>query len=316
MKILFAGTPEVAVPTLQALYDSQHDIAAVITRPPARRGRSKRLVASAVSQAAQELGIEVIESSNPSNPETLARITELQPDLGVVVAYGAILRPEVLSVPKNGWINLHFSDLPRWRGAAPVQHAIRAKDTHAATCVFQLEKGLDTGPIYSKELVDLNGYETTGSLLDSLAEVGAQQVVRVVTAIEEGSARAIPQSENGITIAGRLTKSDAFVSFELGVSDTDALIRSVTPAPGAWTTLPNGKPLKLGPVTVPLPPVAEPGDLKPGTLIADKSNVYVACADGVVRLGNVAPAGKGSMDALAWWRGARLEEGARLGELQ
>lgn len=309
MRIIFAGTPQTAVPTLQALLASDHQVVAVLTRPPARQGRGRTLVDSPVSTLAKERGVQVIETTRPRDPEVQARLKESAPDLGVVVAYGAILPGSVLTIPRHGWVNLHFSDLPRWRGAAPVQHAIRARDAHTAACVFQLEEGLDTGPVFARLPVDLDGTETTDSLLASMAEAGAASVVSVANAIEAGTAGAIPQSLDGLTIARRLSKNDAYVDFQQTALDTDARIRSVTSNPGAWTVINGQTVLRLGPAR-PLPEASSPGE---GRVIADKRSVRVGCAKGVIELGRVAPAGKGWMDAAAWWRGARLEEDVILG---
>lgn len=311
VKILFAGTPMAAVPTLRALWASDHEVVGVLTRPPARQGRSGKLVPSPVALLATELGLPLIESSRPDGPEVIEEISGLEPDLGVVVAYGAILRPAVLQIPPHGWINLHFSDLPRWRGAAPVQHALRAGDPEIATCVFQLEEGLDTGPIFSRRVFPLNGRETTGELLEYLAKEGADQVVEVADQIDTGEAEAKPQSRDGVCVARSLTKEDAFVSFDESAAAVDAQIRALTPAPGAWTLLPNGTNLKLGPVEL----TAPDGDASglPGEVYATKRAIFVKCQEGWVRLGEVGPVGKRTMSATDWWRGARLAAGTRLG---
>lgn len=304
MKIIFAGTPAVAQPSLAQLIASPHEVVGVLTRPPARQGRGRTLHDSAVGAFAKEAGLLVIETSKPGETDTAAQIQALDADLGVVVAYGAILPPSVLSIPRLGWINLHFSDLPRWRGAAPVQHAIRAGDPQTATSVFQLEKGLDTGPVFSRITVDLQGTETSGSLLEDLAQIGAAQIVEVVDALQQGTAEAVPQAETGLTVAPRLAKADGFIDFTASAEVIDAQIRSVTPSPGAWTVLEDGKTLKLGPVQI-VTDVENPGQ---GRVASEKKRLLVGTGDGVVQLGAVAPAGKGWMDAVAWWRGARLDE--------
>ncbi len=308
MRIVFAGTPAPAVPTLQALLASEHEVVAVLTRPPARAGRGRALVPSPVAEAAREAGIEVIEASGFRDPEIRERVAALGADLGVVVAYGALIPQEVLDMPAHGWINLHFSDLPRWRGAAPVQWATLSGDTATASSVFLLEKGLDTGPVYSRLPVEI-GRETAGELLARMAELGAPQVLSVVDAIAAGDAVAVPQDEDDprMTKARQLSHEDGFVDFAETAAEVDRRIRAVDPNPGAWTLLPDGRRLKLGA----LEPVEE--DLPIGVVAATKKEVLVGCGSGAVRLGRVAPAGKGWMEAAAWARGARLPEGARLG---
>lgn len=309
MRIVFAGTPAPALPVLRALIDSEHEIAAVLTRPPARSGRGRALVPSPVAALAAQAGLPLIEASGFANEELRERLRRLDADLGVVVAYGALIPREVLDMPAQGWINLHFSDLPRWRGAAPVQWAILAGDEETASTVFALEEGLDSGPVYSRLPLRI-GHETSGELLARMAELGAPQVLEVVNAIAAGTASARPQDESdpGASKARRLTHEDGFVTFEEDASMTDRRIRAVTPNPGAWTLLPSGQRLKLDAAE----PVEAPG-LAPGVVAASKTEVLVGCRAGALRLGRVAPAGKGWMDAAAWARGARLPEGARLG---
>lgn len=317
MRIIFAGTPQAAVPTLLALIDSRHDVAAVLTRPPARSGRGRALHPSEVAEVATAHGIGLIEAADLRGQDTRAGIEAVGADLGVVVAYGALIPPAVLATPRLGWVNLHFSDLPRWRGAAPVQWAIREGDPVTASCVFQLEKGLDTGPVFSRLPVTI-GHEDAGELLARMAGLGAHQVVDVVDGLEDGTARATPQSSAPGTEGGeltsatpyarRLTTADGFTDFSTPAVLVDRLIRSVSPDPGAWTTLPDGRRLKLGPVAPTDAP--SPGT---GVPVVHRHGVEVGCAQGTVTLGRVAPAGRAWMDAAAWARGARLEEGSRLG---
>lgn len=313
MKIIFAGTPQVALPTLDALVASEHEVVAVLTREPSRRGRGKGLHASPVAERARELGIPVIESNRPADENTRKQLGEVQADLGVIVAYGAILSPTVLDIPANGWINLHFSNLPRWRGAAPVQHSILARDEQTATCVFQLESGLDTGPIFSCQEVCLTGTETADVLLDRLAIIGAAQTVTVANQIAEGSAVAKAQDpgpeDKNVTYAPRLSKTDAFIDFTGDSMDVAAQIRAVTSNPGAWTKIEGERLLRLGP-TCPHPDETSPGV---GIIRASRKRVIVGCQSGVIELGQVAPAGKKWMDADAWGRGAHLSESSWLG---
>jgi len=311
VRIIFAGTPQAAVPTLLALIDSRHDVAAVLTRPPARSGRGRALHPSRVAEVATAHGIGLIEASDLRGDDARAAIEAVEADLGVVVAYGALIPPAVLGMPRLGWVNLHFSDLPRWRGAAPVQWAIREGDRVTASCVFQLEKGLDTGPVFSRLPVTI-GDEDAGELLTRMSELGAHQVVDVVDALEAGTAEATPQptgaGRDTTPYARRLATADGFTDFSAPADTVDRLIRSVTPDPGAWTTLPDGRRLKLGPVEPTGTP--SPGS---GVPVVHRHGVEVGCAEGTVVLGQVAPAGRSWMEASAWARGARLDGGTRLG---
>lgn len=279
----------------------------MITRPPARRGRGKTLYPSPVAEVAARAGVEVAETTTLKSTQIGERIAAVDADLGVVVAYGGLIPPAVLQMPTHGWVNLHFSDLPRWRGAAPVQWAIREGDATTASCVFRLEEGLDTGDVYSRVEVRI-GRESAGELLDAMAQAGASQVLDVVDGLQAGTAVAVAQSETGITHARRLEHADGYVSFTRSAEEEDRIIRSVTPNPGAYTILPGGTRMKLGVAT----PV-ERDDLEPGQLEITKKQVSVGCSGGALVLGQVAPAGKSWMDAAAWARGARPDDTMRFG---
>lgn len=279
----------------------------MITRPPARRGRGKTLYPSPVAEVAARAGVEVAETTTLKSAQIGERIAAVAADLGVVVAYGGLIPPAVLQMPTHGWVNLHFSDLPRWRGAAPVQWAIREGDATTASCVFRLEEGLDTGDVYSRVEVRI-GRESAGELLDAMAQAGASQVLDVVDGLQAGTAVAVAQSETGITHARRLEHADGYVSFTRSAEEEDRIIRSVTPNPGAYTMLPGGTRMKLGVAT----PV-ERDDLEPGQLEITKKQVSVGCSGGALVLGQVAPAGKSWMDAAAWARGARPDDTMRFG---
>ena len=278
-----------------------------MTRPPARRGRGKTMYPSPVADVAAQACVELLETTTLKSPEIAQRIEDVHADLGVVVAYGGLVPPNVLAMPTHGWVNLHFSDLPRWRGAAPVQWAIRAGDATTASCVFNLEEGLDTGDVYSRVEVPIR-HESAGELLASMAEAGAPQVLSVVDALADGSATAIAQSSEGVTHARRLEHVDGYVSFTHDAAHEDCIIRSVTPNPGAYTLLPGGVRMKLDKAT----PV-DRDDLEPGQLEVTKKQVTVGCAHGALVLGQVAPAGKSWMDAAAWARGARPSDDLRFG---
>ncbi|MFF2772798.1 methionyl-tRNA formyltransferase, partial [Streptomyces bacillaris] len=237
MKLVFAGTPEVAVPALDALIASdRHEVAAVVTRPDAPAGRGRRLVASPVAERAAEAGIEVLKPVKPRDEEFLARLREIAPDCCPVVAYGALLPKVALDVPARGWVNLHFSLLPRWRGAAPVQRAVMAGDAETGAAVFQLVPGLDAGDVFAELRMPIPADATAGELLDALAEEGAPLLVDTVAALADGTAEAVPQSGEPV-LAPKLTIDDARLDLTLPMEEVYAHLRGVTPEPGAWALL-------------------------------------------------------------------------------
>jgi methionyl-tRNA formyltransferase len=308
MRLVFAGTPAIAVPTLAAIAASRHKLVAVLTRPDAPAGRGRRLVRSQVGAWADEHGIELLTPARPREPEFLERLAALTPDCVPVVAYGALVPPAALAIPRHGWVNLHFSLLPAWRGAAPVQHAILRGDEVTGASVFQLEEGLDTGPIFGTLAEPVVPTDTAGDLLDRLAVSGAELLVQVLDLIEQGTARAVPQPADGVTLAPKITVADAEVRWIEPATAVDRRVRACTPAPGAWTTF-RGDRLKLAPVT--LAGLAEP--LVPGELRVERSRVLVGTATEPIVLGEVSAAGRRPMPAAAWARGVRPEPGERLG---
>ncbi|RRS00812.1 methionyl-tRNA formyltransferase [Glycomyces terrestris] len=298
MRIVFAGTPEVALPTLAALHGSRHEVVAVLTRPDARTGRGRKVSRSPVAAWADEHGVEVLTPAKPREPAFLDRLRDLDVDLVPVVAYGALVPPAALAVPRLGWINLHFSLLPAWRGAAPVQHAVLNGDELTGACVFQLEEGLDTGPVYGRLTEPVAPTDTAGDLLDRLATAGARLTLDVVDGLEAGALTGQPQPEDGVSYAPKITVDDARVRWSDPAFAVDRRIRAVTPAPGAWTDH-DGQRLRLGPVT----PDPDGPDLAPGEVALAKHQVHVGTATDPVLLGQVQPAGKKPMDAAAWGRG-------------
>lgn len=309
MKILFAGTPDIAVPTLSALVQSDHEVIAVLTRTPARRRRGRTLYPSDVAVWAAENDIPLIEADSLRDEKVAQQIVNTGAQIGVVVAYGAIIPLNVLESLEHGWINLHFSALPRWRGAAPVQRAIEAGDTVTAVDVFQLEEGLDTGPIYSSRAVEIDPDINSGDLLDELAVLGAQDVVDVVTTIEAGVANARPQSDEGAVYAHRITRDDLEIDFTRPAAEVHNQVRACAPQPGAYTLLPDGKRMKILRTRL-----TDTDATAPGTLNFEKNAVFVDAGDKALELQVVAPAGKSHMKAADWARGARLESGDKLGE--
>jgi methionyl-tRNA formyltransferase len=319
MRLLFAGTPGVAVVALEALLASRHEVVAVLTRPDAEAGRGRRVLASPVAALARERGIETLTPDRPRDPAFLDRLAALAPDCAPVVAYGGLLPRAALDVPPHGWVNLHFSLLPAWRGAAPVQHAIIAGDEITGASTFRLEEGLDTGPVFGVVTETIRPADTSGDLLDRLAIAGAELLVRTLDGIEAGVLVPVPQPADGVSLAPKLTVADAAVDWATPARHVDRLIRGCTPAPGAWTTC-RGERLKLGPVRVVpgghLAGTAAGDDvqpLAPGEVRTSRDGVLVGTVTDPVRLHEVQPAGKRRMAADDWARGLRLDPGERLG---
>jgi methionyl-tRNA formyltransferase len=307
VRLVFAGTPAVARPALDAIAASSHELVGVVTRPDAPAGRGRRLVRSPAAAWADERGIEVLTPQKPREEAFQARLRELAPDCVPVVAYGALVPPSALEIPRHGWVNLHFSLLPAWRGAAPVQHAVLHGDEITGASVFQLEAGLDTGPVFGTVTDEIRPTDTSGDLLERLATSGAALLVAVLDAIEAGTARAVPQAADGVSLAPKLTVEDAMVRWDEPAFAVDRRIRASTPAPGAWTTFRQDR-VKLGPVR----PVANAPQLKPGDLLVERDAVYVGTATTPVALGEVRAAGKRPMPAADWARGLRVGDAERL----
>ncbi|MFF7676940.1 methionyl-tRNA formyltransferase [Actinacidiphila glaucinigra] len=309
MRLVFAGTPEVAVPALDALLASgRHEVVAVVTRPDATAGRGRKLVASPVAQRAEEAGIEVLKPARPRDEDFLARLREIGPDCCPVVAYGALLPRVALDVPARGWVNLHFSLLPAWRGAAPVQHAVMAGDEVTGAATFLIEEGLDSGPVYGVVTEDVRPRDTSGDLLTRLSHSGAKLLTATMDGIEDGALVARPQPAEGVSLAPKITVDDARVDWNAPALRVDRVIRGCTPAPGAWTLF-GGERLKVGPVTL----LPERTDLAPGELEVTKRAVYAGTGSHAVELGEVRPQGKKPMPAADWARGVRVPSGERLG---
>ncbi|GGV24085.1 methionyl-tRNA formyltransferase [Streptomyces spectabilis] len=309
MKLVFAGTPEVAVPALDALIASgRHEVAAVVTRPDAPAGRGRRLVASPVAERAEEAGIEVLKPAKPRDEEFLARLREIAPDCCPVVAYGALLPKAALDVPARGWVNLHFSLLPAWRGAAPVQHSIMAGDEITGASTFLIEEGLDSGPVYGTVTEEIRPTDTSGDLLTRLAFAGSGLLAATMDGIEDGSLTALPQPADGVTLAPKITVEDARVDWATPALRVDRVVRGCTPAPGAWTVF-RGERLKL----IQAVPVPDRTDLAPGELSVGKKNLYVGTGSYAVELLWVQAQGKKPMAAADWARGVRIAPGETLG---
>ncbi|ANR94118.1 methionyl-tRNA formyltransferase [Mycobacterium avium] len=313
MRLVFAGTPEPALPALRRLLDSpRHEVIAVLTRPDAASGRRGKPEPSPVAREALDRGIPVLRPARPNSPEFVAELAQLAPDCCAVVAYGALLRDELLAVPPHGWINLHFSLLPAWRGAAPVQAAIAAGDTITGASTFRIEPALDSGPIYGVVTEAIRPTDTAGELLARLAVSGAELLSATLDGIADSTLTPRPQPAEGVSIAPKITVEQARVRWDLPAPVVERRIRAVTPNPGAWTVIGDLR-IKLGPVRLgaasDLPAPPEP--LPPGAIHVDRKSVWVGTASDPVRLGQIQPPGKKFMNAVDWARGARLDPAAR-----
>jgi methionyl-tRNA formyltransferase len=302
MRVVFAGTPEVALPALAAVAASAHELVGVVTRPDAPAGRGRRLAPSPVAEAAEELGVPVLKPGHPREPDFQAALGDLAPEACPVVAYGALLPQSALDIPVHGWVNLHFSLLPAWRGAAPVQHAIWAGDDVTGATTFRIVKELDAGPTFGLMTETIRPRDTAGDLLARLAVGGAGLLVSTLDGIADGSLEARPQTGDDVSFAPKISVDDARVDWRQPAALVDRQVRACTPAPGAWTTY-AGERLKLGPVT------PADGALPPGEVMAGKTAVVVGTGTGAVRLGEVQAVGKRPMAAADWARGLRLGGG-------
>jgi len=307
MRIVFAGTPEPALPSLRRLIDSpRHEVVAVLTRPDAAAGRRAKPSPSPVAQLALERGIPVLRPDRPNSDQFVAELAELAPEACAVVAYGALLRDSLLAVPEHGWINLHFSLLPAWRGAAPVQAAIAAGDAVTGATTFQIELALDSGPVYGVVTESVRPTDAAGDLLERLADSGAALLESTIDGIADGMLRPVPQPADGVTIAPKITVESARVRWDLPAHVVERRIRAVTPNPGAWTLIGDLR-VKLGPVTV---ADEELNTLAPGAIRVDRAAVRVGTGSVPVLLGRIQPPGRKAMNAAEWARGARLDDSA------
>ncbi|EON23763.1 methionyl-tRNA formyltransferase [Nocardioides sp. CF8] len=307
MRVVFAGTPDVAVPALDALVASGHEVVGVVTRPDAPSGRGRKLVASPVGLRGEELGVPVLKPVHPRDPEFQTALKELRPDVCPVVAYGALLPQSALDIPEHGWINLHFSILPAWRGAAPVQHSIWAGDDMTGATTFRIVKELDAGPTFGVMTERIRPTDTAGDLLGRLAEGGAELLVRTLDGIADGSLEARDQPAEGVTFAPKILVEHAEIDWTDTAERIDRQVRACTPGPGAWSTW-EGERFKIGAVTV----ASERERLDPGVLDVTKNAVFVGTATHPVELGEVKAFGKKQMRAADWARGVTVPAGARL----
>ncbi|MFF1819973.1 methionyl-tRNA formyltransferase [Kribbella sp. NPDC058245] len=308
MRVVFAGTPEPAVTALRAIVASRHELVAVVTRPDAPAGRGRKLVASPVAQYAEELGgIEILKPVKPSDPDFLARLAEIAPDCCPVVAYGGLLPQAALDIPEHGWVNLHFSVLPAWRGAAPVQHSIIAGDDVTGASTFRIVKALDAGPVFGVLTEPIGPTDTAGDLLGRLAESGSRLLVDTLDGIEDGILQPQEQPADGVSLAPKINVEDAELDLTAPALRVDRLVRGCNPAPGAWTTF-RGERLKVLAVRL------TDEERKPGELQATKSSVVIGTGSKAVELLTVQPQGKKPMAAADWARGIRITPEDKLGE--
>ncbi len=306
MRLIFAGTPEPALPALRRLIASpRHDVIAVLTRPDAVSGRRGKPTPSPVARLARDAEIPVLGPPRLNSDEFVEQLTALAPDCCAVVAYGALLGDALLAIPPHGWVNLHFSVLPAWRGAAPVQAAIAAGDSVTGATTFQIERDLDSGPVYGVVTETVHPDDTAGEVLQRLSLSGAALLESTLDGVADGTLVAVPQSTEGVSIAPKITVDAARVRWELPAQAVDRRIRAVTPNPGAWTMV-NDIRLKIGPVTM----QENAGPLTPGQLHVSRHGVRVGTGSHPVLLGQVQPPGKKPMAAADWARGARLDESA------
>jgi methionyl-tRNA formyltransferase len=308
VRVVFAGTPDTALASLEAVARSRHELVAVVTRPDAPAGRGRKLHASPVAERAAELGVEVLKPPMPKDPGFLARLAELAPDCCPVVAYGGLLPQAALDIPPHGWVNLHFSVLPAWRGAAPVQHAIIAGDDVTGATTFRIVKELDAGPVFGVLTEPIGPSDDAGALLARLADSGARLLVDTLDGIEAGVLRPQEQPADGVSYAPKLTVDDAHLDLSAPAQRVDRLVRGCHPAPGAWTTF-RGERLKV----VAARPLPEANSLDPGQIRAGKHAVEVGTGSHPVELVTVQPQGKKPMPAADWARGVRPEPGEALG---
>jgi methionyl-tRNA formyltransferase len=308
VRIVFGGTPDVAIPSLDALAGSRHELVAVVTRPDAPSGRGKKLTASPVAQRAAELGIEVLKPQRPRDEEFVARLAELAPHCCPVVAYGALLPQRVLDIPQHGWVNLHFSLLPAWRGAAPVQHAILAGNKTTGATTFRIVLELDAGPVFATVTEPIRPDDTAGDLLHRLSVSGARLLVTTLDGIEDGTLTPTPQPESDgqLSYASKISVDDARIDWKEPADVVDRLIRACFPAPGAWTTF-EGERFKINSTRI------SDAVLPPGVLDVTKRSVRVGTGTQALALGEVQAQGKKPMAAADWARGVSFDTEPRLG---
>jgi methionyl-tRNA formyltransferase len=312
LRVVYAGTPDFAVPALNALAQSAHALVAVYTQPDRPAGRGRALAQSPVKQRALDLGVPVLQPPTLKTPDAASALAAFAPDVMVVAAYGLLLPQAVLDVPRLGCVNIHASLLPRWRGAAPIHRAILAGDARTGVCIMRMEAGLDTGPVYRQEAVEIGARETTGALHDRLAALGARLLVETLDALEAGRTEATPQPADGVTYAHKIDKREATIDWSRAAPDLERLVRAFDPWPIAETRL-DGEQLRVHDA------IALPGnaDAPAGTVVAASADgIDVATGRGRLRLLRVQSAGRKPVTAREFLNAARggTLVGRRLGD--
>jgi len=306
MRLIFAGTPEFAARALAALVHAEHEIALVLTQPDRPAGRGLRLVPSAVKTLAQEYGLELNQPSSLKSAETLERLRTLGADAMVVAAYGLILPESVLALPRLGAINIHASLLPRWRGAAPIQRALLAGDALTGVSIMQMDRGLDTGPVLAAEPVAIEAEDTSASLHDKLAGIGARLIVTALSQLERGQSRAQPQAQSGASYAEKIAKAEAEIDWSEAAAVIERKVRAFNPLPGAATMI-KGAGLKIWRAGL------SAAEGAPGTVLeAEAKGIVVACGSGSLRVLELQRAGGKRLPAGPFLAGFPLACGERL----
>jgi methionyl-tRNA formyltransferase len=306
MRIVFFGTPEFAVPSLRALLRERYQVVGVVTQPDRPQGRSRStLVAPPVKQEAERAGIPVLQPDRPLGDVFLAGLRRLEPELGIVVAYGHLLRPAVLSLPAQGMINVHASLLPRWRGAAPIQHAILAGDRETGISIMRMEEGLDSGPVLHRIATPLGGGETAGALGARLSELGATALVDALSLLAAGFAKPEPQDPAAVTLAPKIDRDSARLDWRREAAALARQVRAFDPAPGAWATLADA-PVKL------FGAVATDQAGEPGRVLAAGDQLVVGTGHGALEVREVQPAGRTRLTVADWVHGRGIAAGDRL----
>lgn len=308
MRLIFAGTPATALPSLRTLLDSQHEVVAVLTCADAPAGRGRKLTASPVKTLALEAGVPVLTPQSLRDPQVQAQLRALDADAAAVVAYGKLVPAEALAIPTHGWVNLHFSLLPELRGAAPAQRAVLSGATQTGMSVFRLDEGLDTGEIITTRERTIGPYETAGELLEAMAEDGATLLLEALDAMADGTATFTVQDHEAATHAAKLSSAEARIDWDLPAQQVSARIRGMSPQPGAWTDWQGTRMKVLG--LEPAPQMTEGDRLAPGRLLATKRHLLVGTATDPLAIALLAPPGKRPMRGADWARGAGLAEDA------
>ena len=306
MRIIFFGTPDFAVPSLRALLGAGHEVVSVVTQPDRPHGRSRSVVvAPAVKVAAEQSGVPVLQPDKPVGVQLIDQLSALGADLGVVVAYGHILRPQVLAIPRLGMINVHASLLPRWRGAAPIQWAIRSGDRNTGVTIMQMEAGLDSGPVWHTRSIPIGPNETGGTLTERLSVLGAEALIEALPLLSSG-ARPVIQDEAGVTLAPKIDRTVARIDWNEPAEKLAHHVAAFDPVPGAWRTLAGADVKLFGAKGAKGAKGAEPG-----TVLSADDLLHIATGDGSLIVSEVQPAGKKRQPVAEWVRGRGVVVGAR-----